>query len=1057
MLYKKSKTEFSKEVFRNPDTCYRGAPFWAWNCYVTKEMIDEQIRYFQEMGMGGFHIHVRVGLKNQYLDDEFLELVRYCDQRAKERGMLCWLYDEDRYSSGIAGGEVTKTIAFRSRNLRLSVRKREDITDTREQFLKKQADNERTYGCLLKVYDIVLEDGYLEDFRVMEPGDDIGEARGTIWYVYEEIARETPWCNNQTYVDTLNPAATKDFIEKTHEKYASVLQEEFGESVPAIFTDEPHFSGMGFPAYAEGKEDICLPFTEEMPEKYRQRCGMDFYQALPDIIWNRKGKEISPERYYLYEVCAEQFASAYCRPLGQWCGEHNLLSTGHILGEESLAGQAGVVGEAMRCYREFQLPGIDNLCDNREYSAAKQAASVARQYGREGALSELYGVTQWDFDFEGYKLSGDWQAALGITTRVPHLAWASMAGEAKRDYPAAIGWQSPWYRDFNYIEDHFARVNYCLTRGEPVVHVGVIHPIETMWLYQGPADQAAGKREQLEADFRNLTEWLLTGGVDFDYISESLLENFDFQGEEDGFVCGKMKYQVVLVPDCINLRDNTFRRLKAFRERGGAVFFCGTVPRYLDCAESEQLGRFVKQCRWIPMCKNDLLDALEPWRELEVRGTDGGRKEYYLHQLRQEKSCRWLFLAQAYKGLQSRQKRVWGRRPLHAPELLTIRLKGHWLLEKWDTLTGQMEALESRFEGGSTAFKCPMYGDDSLLLRLLPVTEGRDLAVEAVEKDGNRNGTGLEVLQKRRQASGFTVSEPVAYQTDESNVFLLDRFAYALGEEAYAPECELLKVDNLLRERLGYPLRTEFVEQPYVRKQKDSEEHMVWLRTAIWSDVPVSGCRLALEEPWRYSGTLNGREICMKPVGYYVDKALQTVELPALQAGENELVLHFRFVNAANLEWMYLLGEFGVQLLGSYRKIVRKPEQLFWGDYTGQGFPFYTGNMIYHGEFTCEEEGDKILRIPYYAGAAVKVSVDGGEWQMAALLPNECILKDLKKGNHRISIICLGNRFNGFGQLHMIGDDVVWLGPNSWRCEGTSWTDVYQIKPMGVLSAPVIL
>ena len=151
------------------------------------------------------------------------------------------------------------------------------------------------------------------------------------------------------------------------------------------------------------------------------------------------------------------------------------MSTGHLLGEDSVRGQASCVGDAMRCYRESQLPGIDNLCDNRDFFAAKQATSIARQYGKAGILSEMYGVTQWDFDFKGYKLAGDWQAALGITVRVPHLAWASMNGEAKRDYPAAIGWQSPWYKDFSYIENHYARLNYCLTRGKAIVHVGVMH------------------------------------------------------------------------------------------------------------------------------------------------------------------------------------------------------------------------------------------------------------------------------------------------------------------------------------------------------------------------------------------------------------------------------------------------------------------------------------------------------------------------------------------------------------------------------------------------------
>ncbi len=77
------------------------------------------------------------------------------------------------------------------------------------------------------------------------------------------------------------------------------------------------------------------------------------------------------------------------------------------------------------------------LCDRREFTTAKQAQSAAHQFGYPGVLSELYGVTNWDFDFRGHKLQGDWQAALGVTVRVPHLSWVSMGGEAKRDYPAS--------------------------------------------------------------------------------------------------------------------------------------------------------------------------------------------------------------------------------------------------------------------------------------------------------------------------------------------------------------------------------------------------------------------------------------------------------------------------------------------------------------------------------------------------------------------------------------------------------------------------------------------
>lgn len=165
MLYQTSGMELTEEAFRNPPSVYRGAPFWAWNTYITREMIDEQIAALKQMGMGGFHIHVRTGLRNQYLDDDFMELVKYCNEKAKEEGMLCWLYDEDRYSSGTAGGEVTKQIRFRARHLRLTTASVKGMTENHDVFVKKTERNEKVTGCLLCVYDIVLENGRLQAAR----------------------------------------------------------------------------------------------------------------------------------------------------------------------------------------------------------------------------------------------------------------------------------------------------------------------------------------------------------------------------------------------------------------------------------------------------------------------------------------------------------------------------------------------------------------------------------------------------------------------------------------------------------------------------------------------------------------------------------------------------------------------------------------------------------------------------------------------------------------------------------------------------------------------------
>jgi hypothetical protein len=57
--------------------------------------------------MGGFHMHVRTGLDCSYLDKEFMEHIKACTEKAESENMLAWLYDEDRWPSGTAGGKIT--------------------------------------------------------------------------------------------------------------------------------------------------------------------------------------------------------------------------------------------------------------------------------------------------------------------------------------------------------------------------------------------------------------------------------------------------------------------------------------------------------------------------------------------------------------------------------------------------------------------------------------------------------------------------------------------------------------------------------------------------------------------------------------------------------------------------------------------------------------------------------------------------------------------------------------------------------------------------------------
>ena len=83
----KQKEEiFTEELFKNPPAVYRGAPFYAWNGKLDKGILKEQINTFEEMGFGGFHIHSRIGLSDEYLGEKFMECVTFCQKYAKSKG-----------------------------------------------------------------------------------------------------------------------------------------------------------------------------------------------------------------------------------------------------------------------------------------------------------------------------------------------------------------------------------------------------------------------------------------------------------------------------------------------------------------------------------------------------------------------------------------------------------------------------------------------------------------------------------------------------------------------------------------------------------------------------------------------------------------------------------------------------------------------------------------------------------------------------------------------------------------------------------------------------------
>lgn len=1030
MLYKKNlRKELSDILFRNPTCEYRGAPFWAWNCKLDKDELLRQTDVLREMGFGGYHMHVRSGMDTKYLSDDFMNLIEACTEKAEKNRMLAWLYDEDRWPSGFAGGYVTKDEKYRIRYLLFTPQSYEEKAGLHREGNEQASQIRSGLGNLLARYDVKLDsNGCLKSYKLLSDGEN---AEGSVWYAYVESPHCSPRYNGFTYANLMDKATIDRFIEVTHEKYKERVGSYFGKTVPAIFTDEPQFSHKQTLPFPESKKDVTLPWTDDLPETFKAAYGMDIVSALPELIWELP-EGVSRIRYFYHDHACQRFTDSFAKNLGSWCEKNGISLTGHMMKEPTLSSQTMAVGEVMRSLAAFQLPGIDMLADRHEYTTAKQAASIAHQYGREGVMSELYGVTNWDYDFRGHKLQGDWQAALGVTVRVPHLAWVSMEGEAKRDYPASINYQSSWYKKYSYVENHFARLNTALTRGRPDIRIGVIHPVESMWIHWGPSYQTEAVRSGLDGNFDNITQWLLFGGFDFDFISESILpEECDVGGYP--LQVGKMKYDAIVVPGCETLRKTTVDRLLAFRRAGGKLLFVGKAPEYMDAMPSDEPARLYAESENCEFTRPSVLEALEDIRTVEMRNAGGSLTDNLLYQLREDGKKRWLCVVHgknpANKDLSQLQKVI-------------ISVNGLWDVTLYDTLNGEIRDIPYKFKNGKTVISQGLYAHDSMLLKLTPATSAS--AAEFVP------ATPLT----REKTHNILALKGAAYKRNEPNALLLDCFDYSFdGGEWRGPE-EILRIDTAIRRELGWDPWGGSATQPWCIVPEPIE-HSLSLRTIINTSFCLRAPMLAIEAAEDSGIYIDGDKVESKACGYYTDKSIKTVKLPMLKKGSHTLELVLPFGKRTAAERIYLLGNFKVNMTGTDHLLIPDDGYLAFDDVTHQGLPFYGGSITY--AFDVETELDNLeIRLPHYRAAVYEISLDGGKKITGAYAPYSTRFSGVKPGKHRVEITLYISRHNAFGNIHNADEKLSYPGPGTWRSSGDSWTYQYRLLPEGLLSAPVI-
>ncbi len=1017
------------QLWQNPSAAYRGKPLWTWNGRLEKGELLRQIGILQGMGFGGFFMHARTGLATEYLGKEWFELVNACADEAERLGLEAWIYDEDRWPSGSAGGKATREPAFRMKYLRMT---RSNTGDFQWHSTVVAAFAEPTAS---QPHPSAWKRLTQQQCKELSPDTQL-----LVFAV--ELMDEDSFYNGATYLDTMNPEATRKFLEVTHEQYAVHCGDRLGRSIKGVFTDEPH-RGMVMSNFADHHDSACVvPWTDQLLVEFHKRFGFDLADNLPELFLASAESPISPVKWQYMELTQTLFLENFMSPMLAWCREHNLILTGHLLHEDNLVSQAVPNGSMIRNYEYLDWPGVDVLTEgNRNFWLAKQCQSAVRQLGRDWMLSELYGCTGWQLSFQGHKEVGDWQALFGVNVRSHHISWYTMEGESKRDYPASIFFQSAWHDRYRYVEDYFSRIHLLMQQGEPVCDLLVLSPLESVWaqIHQGWVDWLAATSpsiEAIETIYAEVFHQLAGAQLDFDYCDEDFLLRFGrVEPGDKGPILwiGKARYRCVVMAGMSTVRSSTLRVLEEFQRAGGRIVCAGDPPTYVDAVVSDRARQLYGCCTEVAMSTGALAsacrEAVFPFAEALDEETGLAAPDIYV-QARDTPQGRVIMLLRIERS---------GVR-----HNVLVRLRGSGTVVRWDPRTGRRERVTTHAQGEWLELRADFGPSQEYIFSLEHEPHDLPLVVAREEKE-------------QRVLDGT-----FSYRLHEPNVCVLDRASFRLHDGEWAEAQDILRVDQSVRTHLGIALRGGRMLQPWFSASDNSPRlARLGLRFSFEiNDMPEDGVEVVLEHPERYrSLLLNGQPVELASTkGWWIDPCFQRVPIPraALRPGNNVLELEMDFHANSDLEAIYLTGNFGVQLDGLRQTLIRLPAQIQLGCLTKQGLPFYGGKLSYYPspEQLRGLDSHAKLSAPSFEAAYIRVVGREEKSQLIAFTPYEVSLQELLPGDLELEV-CLTRR-NTFGPLHQLPRHADFYGPDNWITQGEQFSEEWVLWPAGLLQAPVI-
>jgi hypothetical protein len=557
--------------FKSPPPEYGMILWWGWDGAVTDSVIRLDLDRIRAMGFRGVMIEAGYGMTAGYLSDEWFSLVKTAVGEAKQRGMRVWIEDEGKYPSGFAGGKFSKERPdLKMQGLVIT----EKISVEPGTKISKKLP----YYTLSAV--AFNNDDNTSQLIDISSGELNWQAPQGSWQVFLAGHRfrssVTRSVNNLTrgkdttasLMDYLNPLATRQFVEWTHEQYKKSFGDEFGKTFMGLMGDEPDF------AYT--------PWTPKILEEFKARKGYDIKPYLASFFVPQLSEEAKRMKADYWDVWSDLFRDNFFNVQAEWCNKNNIEYVVHLNHEDQLPGLIKSSGDYFKNMRNVAVPGVDAIWSqiwmDHVADYPKLASSASHLYGKPRAFTESFAAYTYRPSVQQAKWVLDYQLARGInsiqimfmsasTARKPSSSPAAIPPGGTPNQPAPA--RSFFLSDsFPPVAKYFNRATYLLSQGRPAAQTAVYFPTMSMWYGDNESNNS----------LLDISKTLMENQFDFDFVDEQALISILNPVKGNLISSSGASYKSIIIPSISVISEASLKKLGEFAATGGKVIFLGRLP-----------------------------------------------------------------------------------------------------------------------------------------------------------------------------------------------------------------------------------------------------------------------------------------------------------------------------------------------------------------------------------------------------------------------------------------------------------------------------------------------